>query len=347
MDTRVVTIKDVAQYVGVSVSTVSRVLNHSSYVSPETERLVLKAIDELHFAPSQIARGFVNKKTSTIGLIIPDVSNPFFSDVARGVEDCAIVDGFATILCNSDWRSEREVMYLDLLRGRWVEGVIVVGSRSSAVELARTIRNVPYVLVERLMVGSGATVWTDNRRGGALATSHLYDIGCRTFAYISGPPDSPSATERRKGFLDVMLRESVTSYEIFEGDYRFQSGMDIGQRIFAGSQIPDGIFAANDLMAIGVMQAAAHAGIRIPEDLAVVGYDNISPADYTSPSLTTIDQPGYEMGRAAFSILLKHLREPDTTLDEQIEFQPRLVIRNSTRRPARPKQEGAAVAASG
>lgn len=333
MEKRVVTIKDVAQRVGVSVSTVSRVLNHSSYVSPETEQLVLKAIEELHFAPSQIARGFVNKKTSTIGLIIPDVSNPFFSDVARGVEDFAIGDGFATILCNSDWRSERESMYLDLLRGRWVEGVIIVGSRSSAGDLARAVGSVPYVLVERLMVGSGPSVWTDNRRGGALATSHLYEMGCRTFAHISGPPDSPSATERRKGFLDVMRRESVTSYEVFEGDYRVQSGLEIGQRIFASGKAPDGIFAANDLMAIGVMQAAAQAGVRIPEDVAVVGYDNIATADYTSPSLTTIDQPGYEMGRVAFSILLKRLRDPHAATDEQIEFEPRLIARNSTRRP--------------
>ncbi|HEX8996367.1 MAG TPA: LacI family DNA-binding transcriptional regulator [Ktedonobacterales bacterium] len=333
MSKQVATIKDVAQRVGVSVSTVSRVLNRSSYVSPETERLVLQAIDDLHFAPSQIARGFVNKKTSTIGLIIPDVANPFFADVARGVEDCAIEDGFATILCNSDWRSERESMYLDLLRGHWVEGVVVVGSRSSAEQLARAIGKAPYVLVERLLVGAGAAVWTDNRRGGALATRHLVDVGCRTFAHISGPPDSPSATERRKGFMDVMRGAAVASYEIFEGDYRVQSGLEIGRQIFARDKMPDGIFAANDLMAIGVMQAAAQAGIRIPEQVAVVGYDNISPADYTSPSLTTIDQPGYEMGRAAFSILLKRLRHADYAPDEQIEFQPRLVVRNSTRRP--------------
>ena len=332
MEKRAVTIKDVARRVGVSVSTVSRVLNHSSYVSSETEQLVLNAIEELHFAPNQIARGFVNKKTSTIGLIIPDVSNPFFSDVARGVEDYAIIDGFATILCNSDWRSEREAMYLDLLRGRWVEGVIIVGSRSSAADLTRAIGSVPYVLVERLMVGSGPSVWTDNRRGGALATSHLYEIGCRTFAHISGPPDSPSATERRKGFLDVMRRESVTAYEIFEGDYRVQSGLDIGQRFFASGKAPEGIFAANDLMAIGVMQAAAQAGVRIPEDVAVIGYDNIAPTDYTSPSLSTIDQPGYEMGRVALSILLKRLREPHTATAEQIEFEPRLMARNSTRK---------------
>lgn len=333
MGKQVATIKDVAQRVGVSVSTVSRVLNHSSYVSPETEQLVLKAIEDLHFAPSQIARGFVNKKTSTIGLIIPDVSNPFFSDVARGVEDFAIEDGFATILCNSDWRSERESMYLDLLRGHWVEGVIVAGSRNSAEGLTRAIGAVPYVLVERLLVGSGAAVWTDNRRGGALATRHLADVGCRSFAHISGPPDSPSATERRKGFMDVMRSASVASYEIFEGDYRFQSGLEIGQQIFARGQIPDGIFAANDLMAIGVMQAAAQAGVRIPAQVAVVGYDNIATADYTSPSLTTIDQPGYEMGRVAFSILLNQLRHAGVGADEQIEFKPRLIARDSTRRP--------------
>lgn len=332
-----VTIRDVARRVGVSVSTVSRVLNDTSYVSPETRKLVLEATEDLQFAPSQIARGFSTKKTATIGLIIPDVTNPFFSDIARGTEDVAIEADFATILCNSDWKSEREFMYLNLLHGRWVDGVIVVGSRSEPAALEEAIGRTPYVLVERLHTQTAHTVWTDNRRGGALATQHLLDRRCRTVVHVSGPPDSPSAAERRLGFMDVMRRAGVSSYDVIQGDYRYQSGVDIGRQLFAGHGIPDGIFAANDMMAIGILHAATLAGIRVPEDTAVIGYDNITPAEYAAPPLTTIDQPAYEMGREAMGLLLARLRDgqPDGSAgqgDQQREFQPRLIVRHSTLR---------------
>ena len=279
MEQRVITIKDVARRVGVSVSTVSRVLNHSAAVSPETEQLVMQAVRDLRFKPSQIAKGFASRKTSTIGLIIPDVANPFFADVARGTEDAAMAAGYATILCNSDWKSDREFMYLHLLHDRWIDGVIVVGSRADPEHLLNAIGAIPYVVVERLMQRTGNTVWTDNHKGGMLATQHLLDIGCRSFAPISGPPDSPSATERRRGFIETMQRANIASYEVYEGDYRFQSGFEIGQQIFSSRNIPEGIFVANDLMAIGVLRAASQSGVRIPEQTAVAGYDNISAAD--------------------------------------------------------------------
>ncbi|HLZ20535.1 MAG TPA: LacI family DNA-binding transcriptional regulator [Ktedonobacterales bacterium] len=344
MRRRAVTIKDVARRVGVSISTVSRVLNDTSYVSTETRQVVLQAIRELHFEPSQIARGFSNKKTATVGLIIPDVANPFFSDVARGTEEMAIEDGLATILCNSDWKSEREVMYLNLLRGRWVDGVIVVGSRSSPETIEQAAGDVPYVLVERLNVRTGYTVWIDNRRGSALATQHLLDVGCRHIVHISGPAGSPSAAERRLGFLDAMRHAGFDSYEIIEGDYRFQSGLDIGRQIFTSAAIPDGVFAANDLMAIGVLRAAALVGVRVPEQVAVIGYDNIPPAEFAAPALSTVDQPAYEMGKAAMKLLLARMRDhPSSDIgrpvpagssatEHQIEFQPRLIVRASTQR---------------
>ena len=344
MRRRVVTIKDVARSVGVSVSTVSRVLNDTSYVSARTRQVVLQAIRELHFEPSQIARGFSSKRTATVGLIIPDVANPFFSDVARGTEDMAIEEGRATILCNSGWKSEREVMYLNLLRSRWVDGVIVVGSRCTPQTIAEAAGDVPYVLVERLHVRTGYTVWIDNRRGGALATQHLLDIGCRHLVHISGPADSPSAAERRLGFLDATRRTGLDSYAIIEGDYRFQSGFDIGRQIFMSDEMPDGVFAANDLMAIGVLRAATLAGVRAPEQVAIIGYDNIPPTEYASPALSTVDQPAYDMGKAAMKLLLERMRmgehagaglpTPDEShaAEHQVEFQPRLVVRASTQR---------------
>lgn len=348
MRRRAVTIKDVARSVGVSVSTVSRVLNDTSYVSARTRQVVLQAIRELHFEPSQIARGFASKRTATVGLIIPDVANPFFSDVARGTEDMAIEEGRATILCNSDWKSEREVMYLNLLRGRWVDGVIVVGSRCTPQTIAQAAGDVPYVLVERLHVRTGYTIWIDNRRGGALATQHLLDIGCRHLVHISGPADSPSAAERRLGFMDATRRMGLDSYAIIEGDYRFQGGFDIGRQIFMSDEIPDGVFAANDLMALGVLRAAALAGVQVPAQVAVIGYDNIPPTEFASPALSTVDQPAYDMGKAAMELLLARMQmdersgaaagaslpTPDEAhaTEHQVEFQPRLIVRASTLR---------------
>ncbi|QSO51024.1 LacI family DNA-binding transcriptional regulator [Alicyclobacillus curvatus] len=324
------TIKDVARMAGVSVSTVSRVINESGYSSPETRQKVLQCMQELGFSPNDVARGLVSGRTASIGLLIPDVSNPFFADIARGAEDAAIAQGYSLILCNSDWKMERERMYLDTLRSKRVEGVVVAGSRSEEDTLKKAIGTLPFVMVDRRAKKIGASVWIDNTQGAMAATEHLIDIGCKRIAHITGPELSPSSTARLEGFKRVVKQANV-DYRIIEGDFRYAGGYEAGRQLFIGGSAPDGIFAANDLMAIAVIQVAQSLGIRVPEDVVVVGYDNIAMAEYVSPKLTTVEQPGYQMGTSGFELLYEQLVHPDTKVSD-IEFTPRMILRESTRR---------------
>ncbi|ACV59290.1 transcriptional regulator, LacI family [Alicyclobacillus acidocaldarius subsp. acidocaldarius DSM 446] len=324
-----VTIRDVARKAGVSVSTVSRVINGSGYVGEDTERKVLLAMKELNYQPNRIARGLVSRRTSTIGLLIPDVANPFFSEMARGVEDAAIAEGYSVLLCNSDWKSERELMYIDLLKGRWVDGIVIVGSRSDSRVIEAAVGDTPLVIVDRRSSEFRWSVWTDNRQGAALVVEHLLKMGCSKIVHIAGPSDSPSAQERRKGYEQAISQAGLVAI-VYEGDFRFASGFEIATMILEGSQRPDGIFAANDLMAIGVLQAAVKLGVQVPHEVAIVGYDNIPSAGYVSPSLTTVHQPSYQMGVSAFDLLLEQFVTNSGQSARKVKFEPKLVVRDSS-----------------
>lgn len=336
-----ITIKDVAQKAGVSVTTVSRVINRSGYVGESAQARVIKVMEELNFIPSHVARGLVSGKTSTIGLLIPDVANPFFSDIARGIEDAAIAQGYTTILCNSDWNLDREIMYIDILRSKWVDGVIIAGSRSNEEVVTKAAGMLPMVWVDRQNSNTKSSVWMDNDKGGRIATQHLLNIGCQHLIHVSGPEDSPSAKARWQGFEKTIvngrtLNSSLTG-ELIQGNFRFEGGYEIGSSLLRSKNRPDGIFAANDLMAIGIIQAARSCGVDVPGELAVIGYDNIAMCEYVFPSLTTIAQPGYAMGRAAFQLLKQQLGADGEIRAEQQEFEPKLILRGST---ARKRQVG-------
>lgn len=327
------TIKDVAKEAGVSVSTVSRVINNSGYVGAETKLKVHKAMSKLNFRPSGVARGLVSKTTKTIGLLIPDVSNPFYADVARGIEDSAIQNGFATILCNFEWKIDREKMYLEKLRQMWVDGIILSGSRSKLEDLIDLIGDVPFVVIDRRDNPIGGAVWMDNETGGKVATDHLLDIGCKKLVHLSGPSLSPSAIGRKKGFIraieEAKLRGLDIVGDVYQGDYRYEGGYNLGIKLLSSDNKPDGIFAANDIMAIGVIQAAQTLGISIPNDLAVIGYDNIAMGEYIYPKLSTIDQPAYIMGRTSFQ-MLSDIIASEKREHREIEFVPKLIVRQST-----------------
>ncbi|GMA51382.1 LacI family transcriptional regulator [Alicyclobacillus contaminans] len=323
------TIKDVARLANVSVSTVSRAINHSGYVAKDVYDRVLAAMRELNYQPNAVARGLVSRKTGSIGLIIPDVANPFFSDIARGVEDEAIANGYTVILCNTDWNLQREQMYVRLMQGKWVEGIVLVGSRTPEQELAALLNGLPIVLADRKPNLLKSAVWSDNEVGAYLATQHLMDVGCRKIAHIAGPEDSPSATARRMGFRRA-IEEQVGVYgTIAQGNFRFDGGYDAAMKLFTADDPPEGIFAANDMMAVAVIQAANRLGIRIPRDVRLVGYDNISMSEYVYPSITTVEQRGYDMGREASKLLLALLEQRmDAVLTKELE--PTLLIRQST-----------------
>ncbi|EPZ45144.1 LacI family DNA-binding transcriptional regulator [Alicyclobacillus acidoterrestris] len=318
------TIKEVAKLAGVSVSTVSRVINNSGYVGEKTRKKIVDAMSELNFEPSSIARGLVSGKTSTIGLLLPDVANPFFAEVARGTEEAAIESGFTVILCNSNWDLEREKMYLNVLKGRGVEGVIIIGNRSPERDLIRTLSPVPCVFVDRKVTSDESYIYVDHEKGARIATEKLISIGCKRIAHVTGPRKSTSARARLSGYLKTMKKHGLET-TVLQGNFRFSGGYEAAKKAFTSDCPPDGIFAGNDMMAIGVIQAANELGIRVPDDVSIVGYDDIDMAKCTSPSLTTVRQPANEMGRAAFSLFKNRVSEM------KIEFDAKLVERKSTK----------------
>ena len=325
-------IKDVARVAGVGVSTVSRVINGSGYVKASTKKKILHTMQELNFQPSSLARGLVLGSTTTIGLLIPDVANPFFSEIARGVEDAARVEGYSVFLCNSDWQHDRETNYLKLLQSHWVAGVIVVGSRSSREELMTALEDLPYVLVDRQSsLVESHSVFMNNEAGAYFATRHLIEQGCIRIVHIAGPQGSPSAQQRLLGYSRAIQEANLPEW-IENGDFKYGSGYDVGMRILTSGNRPNGIFAGNDMMAIGVMQAASKIGIKIPDELKMVGFDNTPMSAFVFPSLSTINQPSYEMGKMAFKMLNNQLSADMVDSSEQAfyEFSPELIVRSST-----------------
>ncbi|WP_003542236.1 LacI family DNA-binding transcriptional regulator [Desulfotomaculum nigrificans] len=328
------TIKDVAKLAGVSVSTVSRALNGSGYVDRTTEERVMAAVKQLNYKPNQIARGLISKKTKTFGLILPDISNPFFPEMARGAEDEASKHGYNIILCNSDWQIEKEKMHLNLLQQKCVDGIILVGSRINEQYLSVLSKSAtPIVLLDRTSALDIHSISTNNVLGAYLATKHLIDQGYQNIAHIAGPALSPSAQQRLAGYRKAL----VEHYRVFdlvlvtEGDYRIAGGTLAMQRLLRLATIPDAVFCANDLMAIGALEALQQAGVKVPEEIALVGYDGINLARYVNPKLTTIIQPTYQMGIMAVQLILETISSGQKNF-KSIELDPILEIRESSLR---------------
>jgi len=338
-----VTIRDVARRAGVSVATVSRVVNRSPHrVSPSTERRVRRAVRTLGYHANIIAQGLKKRSSRTVALIVPDISNPFFPAIARGIEDAARPRGYAVFLCNTYEDLTRENAYLALLRDRWVDGVIfaTVGSNTRHLRALRRAR-LPVVLVARDVEGlSIDTVRVDNYRGEYEATVHLLRLGHRRIAHIAGPPALHVAAERRRGYVEALRAAGLAGEaQIVEGDFTADGGRRAMLAVLRSQPPITAVAAANDLMAIGALEALRHAGRRVPEDVAVVGFDDITFASLVSPALTTVAQPKYRMGQMAMERLLQLLDGGDAR-SRQTVLVPELVIREScgTRPGAREHQ---------
>ncbi|WP_425060186.1 Catabolite control protein A [Sporomusa carbonis] len=329
------TIKDVAKFANVSVSTVSRVLNASGYVEKNTEERVLAAIKQLNYKPSQIARGLVNKQTKTFGLVLPDITNPFFPELARGAEDEARLHGYNIMLCNSDWDIEKEKMYLGILQEKCVDGIILVGSRLPEAYLAEMLAAfaTPLVLLDRTSSLEVHSISINNILSGYLATKHLIEQGYRSIAHIAGTP-SPTVEQRLIGYKQALAEHDILFDEVlvFQGDYRISGGATAMQRILRLRNLPDAVFCDNDLMAIGALEALQEAGIKLPEQMALVGCDGISLGKYVCPRLTTIFQPTYKMGSMAVQLLFETIHKGEATAFKHIEMEPVLVVRESSPR---------------
>ncbi len=327
------TIREVAASARVSVATVSRVVSGSPHrVSAETRRRVLAAVARLHYHPNLVARGLKKRITHTIGLIVPDISNPFFPAIARGIEDVASRAGLAVLLCNTYEDLAKESSYLTLLSKRMVDGLIfaTVGANTEHLRMLRRQR-VPVVLIARAPVDVEIdAVLVDNRRGAREATEHLLRLGHRRIAFIGGPATVSSATERLAGYRDAMDAAGVRvdSALVIDGGFRADGGAAAVAGLLRREISFTAILAGNDLMAIGAMEELRRHGRRLPEDVAVVGFDDITFASLVEPPLTTVAQPKYRMGCLAMERLLE-LIGGGGHRPRRLVLEPQLVIRRS------------------
>lgn len=324
------TIKDVARKAGVSYTTVSHVLNQTRPVSHDASARVLAAAEALAYVPSALARSLRSKTTGSIGLIIPNNTNPYFSEVARGIEDSCYAAGYSVILCNSDDDPAKQRDYLNVLLTKRCDGLIVATLAQTDGELLRKMK-VPTVLLDRAPKDMGIDlVAVDNAAGGALAAQHLLSLGRRRIACIGGPADIDISRERIAGLRQTLFVAGVTLPDdmLVYADFTSAGGY-LAARSLLASQAPDAIFCCNDLMAIGALRAAAELGIAVPQTLAVVGFDDIDLAQFVHPTLTSVAQNTRRLGQLTAQCLLERIATPDRPLQRQT-IAPELHVRGST-----------------
>ena len=330
-------IRDVAALARVSVGTVSNVLNKSKNVSPATELRVLAAIEELGFVRNDAARQLRVGQSRTVGMMVLDVRNPFFTDVARGVEETLADHARSLILGNSAEDARRELEYLDLFEEQRVSGLLItpVGDVAPRLESLRR-RGSPVVLVDRHDGAENfSSVSVDDQRGGALALEHLIGVGSVRPAFVGGPRAIMQVRHRLEGARAALEQSGGGALRVIEmPTMSAEAGRTAGEQLLAlpASERPDAIFAANDLLALGVLQALIHSGVRVPDDIALIGYDDIYFAASSAIPLSSIRQPAEAMGRAAAELLIAEIDNGAPSAYQQVLFQPELVIRESTSR---------------
>lgn len=331
------TIKDIARLARVSTATVSYVLNGTRTVSPERHQRVTAAIAELQYRPNAVAQSLRRKQTRTIGLVIPDNSNPFFAEVAKGVEDAGYEAGVSVILCNSDSSFDRELRYMELLQDKRVDGVIFIATTAKAGHIrALAAAGVPLVTFYRQLPELDVdTLVVDNLGGGYLATRHLIELGHTAIACVAPASTASPSSLRVKGFRQAMAEAGLPVDEalIYHGDNRFSGGKEAGAHLLDTGKPFTAIFAGNDVMAIGVLRTLQEQGRRVPADISVIGFDGISLGAYVTPALTSVVQPRYEAGQTAFKLLLERMRDGYSGPQRAITLETRLEVRDSTAAP--------------
>lgn len=328
-----VSVRDVARAAGVSVGTVSNVLNSPHKVAPHTADRVHSAITRLGFVRNDAARQLRVGRSRSIGVVVLDVANPFFAEVVRGAEDRAAPEGLAVLVGNSAESSQRERDYLELFQEQRLTGVLITPTSADRGRLLR-LRDAGtvVVLVDREIQGAPfASVSVDDVEGGRLAARHLLATGRRRLLYVGGPLGLPQVADRLAGARDVVDAQSDARLEVVvRPALTVAEGRHMGDILTSRpvSERPDAVFCANDMLAIGIMQALVLTGVRVPEDVALIGYDDIDFAGVAVVSLSSIRQPAARMGATAVDLLLGELRGGDS--GRQVRFSPELVARRST-----------------
>jgi DNA-binding LacI/PurR family transcriptional regulator len=326
------TIREIARQARVSPATVSRVLNGTAVVDPQTQARVLQVIRETGYRPNEVARSLSKHSSRIMGCIVPNITNPFFTELARAIEDESFRRGYKLILCNSDEDPDKEEAYIDMLERMNADGIIITTTRENIEALSRTCP-VPMVILDRAPGVTTATysVRADHYQGGCLATEYLIRCGCQNIVMMRGPQKYTSAALRHQGYLDVCQKQNL-SPQVIDCDFDFNDGLQKTRQLLACFPQVDGILAANDMVALSVIKVLTAEGIRVPEQIQVIGFDNIYLSQLMTPALSTIGQPIAAIGTQAAAIVAdldEGLERPRQSVVLPVE----LVARETTRHP--------------
>ncbi|MGG1877565.1 LacI family DNA-binding transcriptional regulator [Paenibacillus cisolokensis] len=326
------TIYDIAREAGVSIATVSKVINGKGKISEERRREIIEIMDRLHYQPSVIASALTGKHTYTFGLLIPDISNPFFAEVARAVEDRAHQLGYSVIICSTDNKDDRVERYIGLLKQKSVDGIIM-GTGIERVDMAAELSgSMPVVAIGREWSSVPVhTVVADDYQGGRAAASHLLGLGHRRCAVLSESMTIISSRERVQGYRQALEEADIPLHNdhIRICKFTIEDGRRNTALLLADENRPTALFCCNDLLAVGALQAAREAGVRVPEQLSIVSFDNTILAAVTDPPLTSVAQPMEQLGAMAVNLLVKELEEKPSD-KQRIVLQTELIVREST-----------------
>jgi LacI family transcriptional regulator len=331
------TIKDVAARAGVSFTTVSHVVNNTRPVSSDVRVKVEAAIRDLNFVPSAVARSLKARTTSTIGVLVPNSTNPYFAELSRGIEDYCERHGYCVILGNSDDNAAKQRKYMRVLIERRIDGLIVASAGDEAT-LAEALLHIglPVVIVDREVIGVEADLVTiDHREGAYMAVRHLLDLGHRRIACISGLAEMAVGAARVDGFRRALREKNVPIEDcpIVESDYTSTGGYRAAVRLLEEGRRPSAIFATNDMMGLGVLRAAAERGISVPRELSVVGFDDIELCRFFYPALTTVGQSIVMLGERAAETLIERVGKQYEGPPRRLIIAPKMTLRESTGGP--------------
>lgn len=329
-----VTIRDVAKKANVSLMTVSRVFNKKGNISRATEAKVLKAIKELDYRPSITARSLAGKKSDFIAIIVPDISNPFFSEMVKGAEDFARESGYNIFLGDTEGEVKLEKEYIDAAINRMADGIILVAPRLEDSLICKINDSTPLVLVDRSINKNDVLqVYIDNLKGAMSAVEYLISLNHKHIAFLSGPRDVLDSLRREKGYIMALKKHNIPINPklMLTGDFKFECGRYAFEKFYSNYPKPTAIFASNDIMAFGLIRRAREMNLKVPKDVSIVGFDDISLSSLVNPPLTTVRHPILKMGIKAVELLINKL---GNQLDNKTNFnlENTLIIRESTRK---------------
>lgn len=329
-----VTIKDVAKKLGISYSSVSRAINGKEGVSEETKKLIIETADQMGYKPNELARGLVNRVSNTVGVIIPDINNPYYGEIVFGITEAAREQGYNVFLCVSDYNDVIEAEYFDTLCKQRVGGIILKSMTRANIERYDRV-NIPLMVMERYEgMGDHNVVEVDNRLGGYLAVKHLIDCGYQYPAFITGRAEGTTSELRLAGAKQALAEAGIPfrAQVVVQGDFTLEGSKKAAKTLFETGEKIDCVFGMNDLIALGILEYCNEHHIKVPEQVGVVGFDNISYARLPQIQLTTVHQPKHELGRLMLETLLREIqsKEDDNKSLTRITLKPELVVRQTT-----------------